>query len=72
MTTPASPTLRVRAGVAALIAAAAAAVYVLGFYGRQAPGSVGDRDDVWTPAHALRWHPGPPLNAPEQFEAPAA
>ena len=53
MTTAASPTLRVRAGVAALIAAAAA-VYVLGFYGHQAAGTVSDLDAIWTAARALR------------------
>ncbi len=53
MTTAASPALRVRAGVAVLIAAAAA-VYVLGFYGHQAPGTVSDLDAIWTAARALR------------------
>lgn len=53
MTTAASPTPRVRAGIAALIAAAAA-VYVLAFYGHQAPGTVSDLDAIWTAARALR------------------
>lgn len=52
MTTDETPTLGARAGVAALIAVAAAA-YVLGFYGHQAPGTVSDLDAIWTAARAL-------------------
>jgi hypothetical protein len=44
---------RARVAVALLIAAAAAA-YVLGFYGHQAPGTVSDLDAIWTAARALR------------------
>ena len=53
MTTAATPSPGARAGVAALIAAAAA-MYVLGFYGHQAPGTVSDLDAIWTAARALR------------------
>ena len=48
-----APALRARAGVSALIAVVAA-VYVLGFYGHQAPGTVSDIDTLWTAARALR------------------
>ena len=53
MSTPPLPSRGARAGIAALIAAAAAA-YVLGFYGHQAPGTVSDLDAIWTAARALR------------------
>ncbi len=53
MTTEQTPTRRARVVAAGLIAAAAAA-YVLGFYGHQAPGTVSDLDAIWTAARALR------------------
>jgi hypothetical protein len=37
-----------------VLVAAAAAAYVLGFYGHQAPGTVSDLDAIWTAARALR------------------
>ena len=47
------PSRGARAGVALLIGGAAAA-YVLGFYGHQAPGTVSDIDTLWAAARALR------------------
>jgi hypothetical protein len=48
-----APSGRARAKVALLIGVAAA-VYVLGFYGHQAPGTTSDFDAIWTAARALR------------------
>jgi hypothetical protein len=53
MTTEEAPTRRARTGAAIVIAVAAAA-YVFGFYGHQAPGTVSDLDAIWTAARALR------------------
>jgi len=53
MTADPEPSRLARAGVAALIALAAAG-YVLVFYGHQSPLTVSDFDAIWTAARALR------------------
>jgi hypothetical protein len=72
-----APSGRARAGIAALIGVAAAA-YVLGFYGHQAPGTVSDTDALWVAARALRAGqdpyaaiPSPPWPWGVQYPLPA-
>jgi hypothetical protein len=72
-----APSGRARAGVAALIGVAAAA-YVIGFYGHQAPGTVSDTDALWVAARALRAGqdpyaaiPSPPWPWSVQYPLPA-
>ncbi|HTK42270.1 MAG TPA: hypothetical protein VL287_11830 [Gemmatimonadales bacterium] len=71
------PSGRARAGVAALLGVAAAA-YVLGLYGHQAPGTVSDTDALWVAARALRAGqdpyaaiPSPPWPWGVQYPLPA-
>ena len=58
-----APSRWARGGVALLIGAAAA-VYVLGFYGHQAPGTVSDIDTLWVAARALRAGQNPYASIP--------
>ncbi|HEX9108582.1 MAG TPA: hypothetical protein VF832_15165, partial [Longimicrobiales bacterium] len=58
-----APSRGARGGIALLIGVAAA-IYVLGFYGHQAPGTVSDIDTLWVAARALRAGQNPYTSIP--------